>query len=161
MRFPLALIISGCLWSLVGCTSASTEEMEMIIRDAEMAAEQGDMISAGSIAQKITKDKNHSGLSARQLGRLSIVYMLIADSLNYDDNLSQATECYRQAFLTDSVAADSFYRHIGQETFSHARMLATLVSSMGNAGKIDLLSDTIPVEYIPTQADTDATGLAR
>lgn len=148
MRKLTKIITIACALIIQACAPSSREEVEIVIRDAEMAVAQGDMISAGSIAEEITGNKNLSGLTADQLGRLSMVYMQIADSMDYDDNLSRAADFYRQAFSADSASADSFYRNIDQEKFSQARMLATFVSSIDNAGKIDLFADTIAEDTI-------------
>lgn len=128
----------------MGCTSTQEDQMETELREAEMAVAQGDMTSAKSIAQNISNGKNFSGLSARQLGRLSLVYMQMADSVDQPENVGAATECYRQAFATNADSAQRFYSEVGPEHTGHAVMLGAIVRSLDAPADSTLLENEEP-----------------
>ena len=114
-----------------------------------MALVQGDVDSACSMANKITQGKNLSGLTTSQLGRLSLVYMQIADTTEPEENISKATELYRTAYATNPDSALIFYTNVERDHLSHAMMLASIVNSMES---LDLEVDSIPFgEIIPKQ----------
>lgn len=139
----LSLFVVIVVVAVTGCQGTSSSEMEATIQDAEMAVAGGDMISASSIASKLSAGKNLSGLSAEQLARLSLVYMQIADSVETEENISRATDLYRQAYIADAAAADSFYVNIDQDKLPFALMLSTLVNLMDGSSDNDFLNDSI------------------
>ncbi len=142
IKVILAIVMPATL--AAGCASSQEDQMEAELRDAEMAVAQGDMTSAKSIARHISDGKNFSGLSARQLGRLSLVYMQMADSADQSENVGAATECYRQAFATDADSDQSFYSEVGPEHTGHAVMLGAIVRSLDAPADSTLLEHEEP-----------------
>lgn len=117
-----ALVTQSC--------SGSTEEMvENNLREAEMAVAQGDMRAAESVTRHIVGSKALENFTPSQLGRLSLIYMHLADSTDADDPVSRATECYRAAFAVDSDSASAFYANVPPEHTAHAMLLSAIVHS--------------------------------
>lgn len=137
----LAIVPLACS---AGCSAVAEDQMEIELRDAEMAVAQGDMTTAKSIASHISNGKNFSGLSARQLGRLSLVYMHLADSVDQPENVGAATECYRQAFETNADSATKFYSEVGPEHTGHAVMLGAIVRSLDTPSDSTLMEHEEP-----------------
>lgn len=130
MKTPLLIILTSILALLCGaCESTSDNQVENDLRTAEDAIIRGDMKVAKSIANQLTDGKNFSGLSPRQLGRLSIVYMQLADQADQADNVSAAIGCYRKAFAVDSDSATVYYNSVPGE---HAMILSALTHAIDN-----------------------------
>ena len=146
LNFLLALTF---LASFTGCGGSDGNNIETTIQEAEMAVAQGDMISASSIAYKLSKGENLTGLTATQLGRLSLIYMQIADSLEPEENISKATEYFRKAYDIDADSASLFYSGVERDRLPHVMMLSTLVSSL-DAPEFTFSNenDSIPLDSI-------------
>ena len=93
-----------------------------------MAIANGDMRAASSAADHIVGNRNLSDLSANQLARLSIIYMQMADSIDREDSVGQATQCYKQAYDANSDSATAFYLSLNPDKMRYAVMLKALAS---------------------------------
>lgn len=111
------------------CTNTTDDVIEQNLREAEMAVAQGDMKVAESVTKNIIGNRPLDNLTPRQLGRLSMVYMQLADSTDQGDHVSHATECYRKAFEINPDSAASFYSNISPEHTAHAMLLSSIVHS--------------------------------
>ena len=132
--------------SLAACSTGSASA-DNDLRDAEAALAQGDMTVAQSVADHIIGSKNLSGLTPRQLGRLSIIYMQLADSAEQADNIASATDCYLRAFDADPDSAAAFYSTVPPEHTPHAMMLSSIVKNLTTPDTIPADDpDTIPAE---------------
>lgn len=115
------------------------------INEAEAATAVGDMEAARSLAMKIT-DEDLSQLSAKELARLSLVYMQIADSTDRENSIASATDLYRRAFDADPDSAQAYYGELGPDYYSYVALLKTLTGKIDNpynplADSIDHESD--------------------
>lgn len=120
------ILLSVLIPALYACTQPSTLEDEL--RNAEMSIANGDMQAAASATEHIVGNRNLSDLSARQLARLSIIYMQMADSLDREDSVGQATQCYRQAYEANSDSAITFYSGLNPDKMRYAVMLRALAT---------------------------------
>ena len=135
------VLIATTVWS---CSLLQTDEVENELRHAEMAVAQGDMIVAKSVASHISADPMLSTLTPSQLGRLSLVYMQMADSADQAENISAATDCYHRAFQANADSAARFYGEVAPEHTAHAMMLDAIVRSLDAPADTSLLINEEP-----------------
>lgn len=128
---PLRLLLLTASLSLLisSCSDKSSPDAEL--RAAEAAIANGDMTAASAVAQRLTDHHNLSGLSARQLGRLSIVYMQIADSLD-SGTVASATDAYRRAYRQNPDSARAFYSSLPADKAQYSMMLSAIVDNQDN-----------------------------
>ncbi len=132
LRFFLFTAIGVLMALLPSCSASSAEGVEHDIQQAEMAVAQGDMKAARSVADHLTHGRDYVDLSPRQLARLSLVYMQIADNGDAGGNVSMAADCYRKAFEADRDSAAAFYSNVRPEHIPYAVMLTSIVKSLDN-----------------------------
>lgn len=132
MKFK-SIILSAllvCSTLLAGSSCSSKIDIDSELQNAEMAIAMGDMDAATSVAENLSDGKNLSGLSAKQLARLSIVYMQIADSVDNGTNVNSAIEAYRRAYQADADSADAYYSALPSERAQYSMMLANIVAGL-------------------------------
>lgn len=120
-----ALLLVAFLTSCGSSTASAEDE----IRRAEMALAEGDMTTAHSVADKLSSGENLSGLSAKQLARLSMVYMQLADSEGNSDLAANGADCYRRACKISTDSVEEFCRNLPPENAQTAALLQHLVST--------------------------------
>lgn len=131
-RFFLIAAIGAMIAMLPACSGSTAEGVEHDLQQAEMAVAQGDMRAARSVADHLTHGRDYVDLSPRQLARLSLVYMQIADNGDAGSNVSMAADCYRKAFEADRDSAAAFYSNVKPEHIPYAVMLTSIVKSLDN-----------------------------
>ena len=112
--------------TLAACSHSSAEDS---LRSAEMALANGDMRAAESAADHVVGSENLAGLSSTQLARLSMVYIQLADSMDREDNVGQATNYYRMAYSADPDSAGEYFSTLNADKVPYAMMLRTLAQS--------------------------------
>ncbi|MCM1349295.1 MAG: hypothetical protein NC338_07780 [Firmicutes bacterium] len=117
---------------LTACSGSSGSSIADELREAEAAVAVGDMEAARSVAKNLLGNENLSHLPASELGRLSIVYMQIADSIDQENSIAQATDLYRRAFDANADSAALFYNDVTPEMYPYVAMLRTLVGHLDN-----------------------------
>ena len=80
----------------------SPESIEETLRQAESAIAKGDMTVASSVAANIADSTSVGNMSVSQIGRLSMVYMQLADSIDQSANTETATDLYDRAFRVNA-----------------------------------------------------------
>ncbi|MDE5744200.1 MAG: hypothetical protein K2H84_00900 [Paramuribaculum sp.] len=128
-QFCYSLFIVLISWIAFSCSGSAEDITEANLREAEMAIAQGDMTAAESAAKYIVGDRSLDDLTPRQLGRLSMIYIQLADADDKGDHVSRATDCYRTAFAVDSDSAAAFYNNVIPEHTAHAMLLSAIVHS--------------------------------
>lgn len=152
------LINTLLLFSSLALTACGGHtDADETIRAAEMAIARGDMTAASSVAQQLTDSVNLSGLTARQLGRLSIVYMQLADSMDNANNVARATDAYRRAYSQQPDSAAIFYSSLPSETAQYSMMLSAIVGNQDHPFDMSELADSA---YLNDSLHTDH-GLER
>lgn len=106
------------------CSSGSSIEDDL--RTAEMALANGDMRAAESATQHVVGSENFSGLTSKQLARLSLIYIQMADSLDRETNVGQAANCYRRAYEADRDSAADFFSTLESDQIPYAMLLRAL-----------------------------------
>lgn len=119
------------------------------ISSAEMAYATGDAASLRRICDEIMDDNTEEdGLTAAQLGRMSILYMELYDHTDDSDALDMATRCYRSAYKENADSAAYFYAHLPAEQYKYGMSLTMLVQSVDNPVDISDIetSDSCEIE---------------
>ncbi len=128
----IVLTSLGAMLLLSACNSSADSTCIDDLRDAEAAVALGDMEAAKSVASHIIGSGNMSRLPAKELARLSLIYMQIADSTDRESSIAQATDLYRQAYKTDPDSASAFYSDVNPDMYPYVTMLKTLVGHLEN-----------------------------
>lgn len=140
------LIVAVGALLAVGCGGKMNVEDEL--RSSEMAIVDGDMETASAMASHITEN-SAEGLSAKQLARLSIVYMQIADSIDNDTNVATAAELYGRAYASNADSADLYYMSLPSEKIPYAMILSNISGSRSNVYVDSLFMDDDSVGMHP------------
>ncbi len=116
----------------------SPESIEETLRQAESAIAKGDMTVASSVAANIADSTSVGNMSVSQIGRLSMVYMQLADSIDQSANTETATDLYDRAFRVNADSARQFYNSIEPE---HMQFVETMTgNSIARRNPIDINS---------------------
>lgn len=99
------------------------------IQSAEMAIARGDITAATSIANHLCDNRNLSDLSAKQLARLSMVYMQLADSADVDSNVATAADLYNRAYEMNADSAESYFASLPSDQIPYAMILSSIKES--------------------------------
>lgn len=134
---------------MVACSSGSSIEDDL--RAAEMALANGDMRAAESATRHVVGSENLSGLSSKQLARLSLIYIQMADSLDRETNVGQAANYYRRAFEANRDSAAEYYSTLSGDQMAYAMMLRALAQPRDTVwgGEDDIFPlDTLAIDSI-------------
>lgn len=107
------------------------------LRDAELAIADGDMTVARSVADRLLGPTTMGTLSARDLARLSMVYMRMAEDENDNTALvATAADLYRRAFKENADSAMTYYQSLDASNEALASQLHHIVVATDSAGVI-------------------------
>lgn len=135
--------IAICLF-VASCASAPDADSYLL--QAETAVARGDIETATDAAA----DESHiDDLSAKQLARLSIIYMQIADSGEQDEQVGAAADCYRRAFSVNADSAADYYISLPPQKAQFAMVLSSIVGNHVNPDN-QAHTDTIFDDYTPS-----------
>lgn len=135
------LLVSLLLPMLVAsCDKGSTAEN---LEHAEFAIERQDYSTAKGICDNLREEQNDAeSMDAVTLCNLSILYMKLSESIDREDNIGMARQCYLDAYAADSAGARDFYDHVPVEDMPHLSLLSSIVKSTSG------ISSGIHEEYI-------------
>lgn len=133
--FLIALIAAGCSGG-----TATTD-----IDSADEAIRTGDMARARELADKLLADS--ASLTVDELGRLSLLYMVLADRTDDPSVVDQAIDCYRLAFSRDTQGAINFYRSLSVDDERYVMLLSNISRSLETPA---ITSDTIGESFADT-----------
>lgn len=137
------IIIFTTMAAATSCDSRSSAAEDL--REAEMAVIDGNMTAARSVADRLLGATD--SLSSRELARLSIVYMHMADEENDNTALvATAADLYRRAWRENADSAAAYYASLDPAEEALAGQLHHLVVATDSAGCIpdDHHLDSIP-----------------
>ena len=133
LHIPHTAILATLMALVISCSgNRSVESLEESIRQAERAVAKGEMTAAKSVSDKILGEENLSRLSPSQIGRLSMVYMQIADSLDQPANTDTAADLYERAYKINADSAETFYQTIGPERLQYVAALSARSAHRNN-----------------------------
>ncbi len=113
----------------VAAVSCGPGNIDTELQSAEMAIAGGDIAAATSIAGHLCDDRSLTELSAKQLARLSIVYMQIADSVDVDGNVATAADLYNRAYEVDADSAENYFMSLPSDKIPYAMILSSIKNS--------------------------------
>lgn len=144
LAVAVTLIVAACNHGTL-----SSESIEQSIREAEAAVIAGDMTAAQSAASVLTGDSlTNKNMSATQMARLSMVYMMLADSLDQESNTNRAADLFDMAFKTDSDSAKAFYQGVNHEQMQYVETLSNHSANRANPVDISNLPDESEADSI-------------
>lgn len=113
----------------------------------------GDVMAARDLCDRVLRaDKDaHSALAVNELGKLSILYMRLAEAGDDTDNIDLATKCYRRAFEINADSARRFYTTLPHDDDRLAIQLSSLVNSIDNP--VDIRDDA-PVDSVEVVSES-------
>ena len=125
MKKITSITTIAILVMLSACLGGSNQAAGLA--EAERAFDDGNYEAAQDILDDIF-GKDDEKMSATQLGRMSILYMRIADecSDDADDNIGAATKCYMKAYNANADSAQAYYYSLPIEHSSHVQTLSRL-----------------------------------
>ncbi len=152
--FHIPSIIAGTiLFAMSACHSSTDVEYEL--QSAETAIAHGDIKAATSVANTLSDSIATPHLSAKQLARLSIIYMQIADSAENGINVAKATDIYRKAYRVNPDSAAQYYSALPAEKAQYLMMLSSIVASQDHPYDIeaDIHADSILLMQLDEEED--------
>lgn len=135
----IATLICALTLLTGACSSSASTDIDQTLNTAETAIMQGDIATAASAAAHLGSS-NYAGMSARQLARLSIIFMQIADSVDNEANVQAATELFRLAIEQNEDSANAYFRMLPSEKTQYHMMLSSIVANQDHP--YDLEADT-------------------
>jgi len=117
MKFIAYCILLLSVTLLSACSSPQEEGCDDLA-EVEQALDCADFDRAQQLLNDHFSDDAIQNLSAEQYGRLSIIYMRLADVTDSPDNWQStpiAADLYGRAFKADSVVAEKFYSSLPTE----------------------------------------------
>lgn len=149
MRTTLILIVSIIMSA--GCSSGNNPGEA--IGYAETLITDNDTAGAQKTCDGLMKVTSIETLSARELCRLAIIYMKLSESINTDENIAVATQCYRIANAAEPDTVTSFFSTVPIEEAQYEATLRSIARSLDNpqdtieaepSDSIHLITDSIP-----------------
>ena len=140
----ITLIMTIASLAAISCTGERRASDDL--REAEMAIADGDMTVARSVADRLLGSVDTDSLSARELARLSIVYMRMAEEENDNTALvATAADLYRHACRENADSAAEYYNSLDQNGEALASRLHHIVVATDSATAIP---DDIPYDTV-------------
>lgn len=129
---------------LSSCGDHSTAGIDRSLDTADAYLADGNLSDARNTADAVYSGDSAS-MSARQMGRLSLVYMQISDRSDDPTTVGQAINCYRLAYRAGADSAAAFYSALPVELDPYGLMLAEIVKQLDSPREIpaDEPADTI------------------
>jgi hypothetical protein len=122
--------MAGILFMMLtySCSSGS-QDIDDSVNDAEQAYTNGDIDGARKICSYLMTN-DFDKLSEPQLGKLAIILMKLSETDNTDDNVADATVCFRQARKLSTDSMRGFYNTLQPEDIPQFVMLTRISGSI-------------------------------
>lgn len=139
------------LLSVSGCDrKPDKNDIEASLAYAERAIVDGEVTVATEVGNHLFGDEGDNGLAVSQLGRLSMVYMRVAEQTDQQENVDKALALYRKAFELDADSAYAFYSNVSPELTADVALLAALASQQDFVYTGDEHADSVEPDTLPT-----------
>lgn len=136
MRHLISIVTITALGAAATACSYTPQAAEEL-RNAELAIADGDMTAARSVADRLVGTPSLDDLSARDLARLSMVYMRMAEDENDNTTLvATAADLYRRACRENADSARAYYMSLDLPDEALASQLYHIVVATDSAGVI-------------------------
>ncbi|MDE5664753.1 MAG: hypothetical protein K2I31_02290 [Duncaniella sp.] len=122
------------------------------ISAAELALANENVDATRELCGEIIGQKDRQTIEAKQMARLSILYMQLNERTDAPEDVEYAVQCFREAFKLNADSAKAFYSSLPVEQDKYAMTLATIVHTLDNPREI-------PADHDCDPASTDADEL--
>lgn len=140
LSFIIALLAPLCIMAACGSTAdAATDQLASA--DEAMAA--GDYAQAQEIIDVLIK-KDYKGLSEENLGRMAVMLMRLSEHSRSDENIAEATECYRAAAALSTDSLHAFTSTLTPEELANFFLVKRIASGIDNP--VDLTAEEFTEE---------------
>ncbi|WP_297068281.1 hypothetical protein [uncultured Duncaniella sp.] len=147
--FLFSCIICGAL-SFNSC--GGSDSIAERISAAELALANENVDATRELCGEIIGQKDRQTIEAKQMARLSILYMQLNERTDAPEDVEYAVQCFREAFKLNADSAKAFYSSLPVEQDKYAMTLATIVHTLDNPREI-------PADHDCDPASTDADEL--
>lgn len=147
--FLFSCIICGAL-SFNSC--GGSDSIGERISAAELALANENVDATRELCGEIIGQKDRQTIEAKQMARLSILYMQLNERTDAPEDVEYAVQCFREAFKLNADSAKAFYSSLPVEQDKYAMTLATIVHTLDNPREI-------PADHDCDPASTDAEEL--
>ena len=147
--FLFSCIICGAL-SFNSC--GGSDSIAERISAAELALANENVDATRELCGEIIGQKDRQTIEAKQMARLSILYMQLNERTDAPEDVEYAVQCFREAFKLNADSAKAFYSSLPVEQDKYAMTLATIVHTLDNPREI-------PADHACDPASTDADEL--
>lgn len=139
--FLFSCIICGAL-SFNSC--GGSDSIAERISAAELALANENVDATRELCGEIIGQKDRQTIEAKQMARLSILYMQLNERTDAPEDVEYAVQCFREAFKLNADSAKAFYSSLPVEQDKYAMTLATIVHTLDNPREIPADHDCDP-----------------
>lgn len=136
-------IAAGIAIIFSGCSDASVSDR---ISSAELALANEDVSATREICGDLFDRKDRNSMEAKQMARLSILYMELNDRTDDPNDIEYAVQCYREAFKINSDSAKNYYESLPVDQDKYALTLSNIVHTLDNPQEIPEDHDCDPAQ---------------
>lgn len=147
--FLFSCIICGAL-SFNSC--GGSDSIAERISAAELSLANENVDATRQLCGEIIGQKDRQSVEAKQMARLSILYMQLNERTDDPEDVEYAVQCFREAFKINADSAKAYYSSLPVEQDKYAMTLATIVHTLDNPREI-------PADHDCDPATTDADEL--
>ncbi|WP_297071813.1 hypothetical protein [uncultured Duncaniella sp.] len=143
MRHALLIsIVTGGALMLGAC--GGSDSVSDQISSAELALANENVSATRELCNHILKNKGNSGMEAKQMARLSILYMQLNERSDDPEDVEYAVQCFRDAFSINADSARAYYTSLPYDQDKYAMTLSTIVHTLDNPREIPTDHDCDP-----------------
>ncbi|MCM1076771.1 MAG: hypothetical protein NC411_05375 [Bacteroides sp.] len=135
----------GCTLLSVACGNDANSITDKI-SSAELALANENVSATREICSEILNGKTRSGIEAKQMAQLSILYMQLNERTDSPEDVELAVQCFREAFKINSDSAKAYYASLPYDQDKYAMTLSTIVHTLDNPHEIPAEHDCIPTD---------------
>lgn len=122
-------LLSATVVCLSACGGHSGAEIDKSLDAADAYLADGSLADARRTADAIYS-ADTTVMSARQMGRLSLVYMQLSDRSDDPTTVGQAIRCYRLAYRAGADSAAAFYTTLPVDLDPYGILLAEIAKQL-------------------------------
>lgn len=150
----ISIVASGAmLFASCGGSGSIADQ----ISSAELALASENVSATRELCSHILENKDKSGIEAKQMAQLSILYMQMNERSDSQEDVEYAVQCYRDAFSINADSAQAYYRSLPYDQEKYAMTLSTIVHNLDNPQEIPTDHDCDPNVDDTTGVDIDHT----
>lgn len=146
MKAIFKILFITLLFSSCGGSRAIDESA---INDVEVMMSAKDFEAAQSACDDMIEGKDLNQIPIKNLCRLSIFYSKLSEQQNQEDNMANATKCYRAARSLNADSVTKYFSELPTEDIQYAELLKNLANLMDSPMEIH---DSEPCDSVALEA---------